>query len=109
MGEVKTAGEGGDADDRTSSPLYVYQDSALNAAANNVSIVLASLLPTASIFVLYFVRSVLWRLGAIMLISAVFTTILAVFTSARRVEIFAAAVALASVQVVFVGTSSQGN
>jgi hypothetical protein len=37
--------------------------------------------------------------------SATFSICLAFFTSATRIEIFMASVALASVQVVFVGTS----
>lgn len=67
---------------------------------------LASLLPTASIFALYYITSPVIRLTFIMLFSAVFTGCLAFFTSAKRVEIFSAAVALAAVQVVFIGTSN---
>ncbi|MCJ1253008.1 hypothetical protein MMC24_000815 [Lignoscripta atroalba] len=84
---------------------WSYDDEALERAASNFTIVLSSLLPTASIFALYFIARPVLRLAFIMVFSAVFTTCLAVFTSAKRIEIFAAAVALASVQVVFIGTS----
>lgn len=86
--------------------LYNYRDSKFNSAANTISIILSSLFPPASIFALYYVKGQAIRLGLIMIFSAVFTGCLAVFTSAKRVEIFAATVALASVQVVFIGTNN---
>jgi len=55
--------------------------------------------------VLNAINGTTWRLLFIMFFSLAFTTCLAVFTSGQRIEIFAAAVALASVQVVFVGVS----
>ena len=88
--------------------LYDYRDSRFNMATNTISLVLSSLLPPASIFVLYAVKATAARLGLIMVFSAIFTACLALFTSARRVEIFAATVALASVQVVFIGTNNPG-
>ncbi|KAF2462017.1 hypothetical protein BDY21DRAFT_368156 [Lineolata rhizophorae] len=80
-------------------------DKMLNFAVGTFATIFASLLPTASIFALYAIHETLNRLAFIMVFSFFFTTCLAVFTDAKRIEIFAAAVALASVQVVFVGTS----
>lgn len=67
--------------------------------------ILASALPTCSIIALYFIHKMIWRLIFIVLFSGVFASALAVFTEAKRVEIFTASVALASVQVVFVGSA----
>lgn len=65
--------------------------------------ILASLLPTASILGLYHIHSDIWRIGFIAIFSIVFTVCLSMFTAATRVEVFLASVALASVQVVFIG------
>jgi hypothetical protein len=68
-----------------------------------VSNAVASLLPTASIIALYYITNNLHRLIFILLFSAVFTVCFSVFTAATRIEIFLGSIALASVQVVFVG------
>ena len=86
--------------------LFEYQDAKFNAVANTISIVLSSVLPPASIFALYYVHRTPVRLGLIIVFSALLAACLATFTSAKRVEIFAITVALASVQVVFIGTNS---
>lgn len=70
-----------------------------------VVMIVASALPTCSIVALYFIHSPIWRLVFIILFGGVFATALAFFTDAKSVEIFTASVALASVQVVFVGTA----
>lgn len=89
--------------------LFDYRDSRFNDVTHTISIILSSLLPPASIFASYYVHRTPIRLGLIMVFSVVFTACLAIFTSAKRVEIFAAKVALASVQVVFIGTNSPGS
>lgn len=70
------------------------------------AIVVFSLLPTASIFALYFIPSTIWRLGFIALWSVIFNIALAFFTNASSEQAMAVSVAMASVQVVFVGTTS---
>lgn len=85
--------------------LVHYKDSTLSGITRILTILVSSLLPSASIFILYFVDSLIDRLGVIMGFSVLFSISLAVFTSARRVEIFAATAAFASVQVVFVGST----
>ena len=82
--------------------LFEYQDTKFNAVANTISIVLSSVLPPASIFALYYVHRTPVRLGLTTVFSALLAACLALFTSA---EIFGITVALASVQVVFVGTN----
>ena len=86
--------------------LSEIQDTKFNTAANTISIVLSSLLPPASIFALYYVHRTPVRLGLITVFSALLAGCLAILTNAKRVEIFAITVALASVQVVFIGTNS---
>ena len=83
----------------------MYSGEVLENFAFYISILFASLLPTASIIALYYIPNLLWRLVFIGLWSAAFSFCLAFFTSATRVEIFTASIALASVQVVFVGTN----
>ena len=86
--------------------VYEYKDTKFNRWVDTISIVLSSLLPPASIFALYYVHRTPVRLGLIMVFSALLAGCLAVFTNAKRVEIFAITVALASVQVVFIGTNN---
>ena len=93
----------------TVNGIYDYRDSKFNSTANTISIILSSLIPPTSIFALYYVNHTPIRLGLIMIFSAVLAACLAIFTAARRVEIFAATVALASVQVVFIGTNNGGS
>ena len=90
---------------------YEYPDRRLNRATEVVSIVVSSLLPTTSIVVLNYIppQPAIYRLAFILAFSGFFTLCLTLFTEARRIEIFAAAVALASVQVVFIGTTGIGN
>jgi len=84
---------------------YIYSEKAISRYMNAVVMVVASGLPTCSIVALYYIHSMLWRLVFIILFGGVFACALAIFTDARRVDVFLASVAMASVQVVFVGTS----
>ncbi|KAK4542023.1 hypothetical protein LTR36_007223 [Oleoguttula mirabilis] len=84
---------------------YVYQAKTLSRWMGAVVMIVASALPTSSIFALYFIQSAIWRLIFIMLFGGVFAAALVVFTEAKPIQVFAASVTLASVQVVFVGTA----
>lgn len=59
-----------------------------------LSTILASLLPTMSAFVLYFIRSPIARLGGVVAFTVLFSVVLAVIARARRAECFAATTAL---------------
>ncbi|KAF2773208.1 hypothetical protein EJ03DRAFT_323714 [Teratosphaeria nubilosa] len=83
----------------------IYSSKTINRAMGAVVMIAASALPTCSIVALYFINSPIGRLIFIICFSVVFAAALAVFTQSRRVEIFGASLALASVQVVFVGTA----
>jgi hypothetical protein len=89
--------------------LYSYDETFIRRVIAVVSIIVSSALPTASIFALYFIKSQVNRLVFVLVFSFIFSSILAIFTSANRVEIFTAVVAMASVQVVFIGTSGQNS
>jgi len=60
---------------------------------NSVGAILSSLLPTVVILVLYFVNKMLVRIGLIILFTAIFSLSLALFTEAKKVEIFSATAA----------------
>ncbi|KAI9880356.1 MAG: hypothetical protein M1830_003967 [Pleopsidium flavum] len=83
-------------------------DNTLLAVADLVGTVISSLLPISSIMVLYFVKNMLMRLTVVAGFTALFSITLAIVTKARRIEVFAATAAFASVQVVFVGTANNG-
>jgi hypothetical protein len=55
--------------------------------------VLSSILPTLAILVLYFVKRMIVRIGLVILFTTLFSVTLAVFTAARKVEIFSATAA----------------
>jgi hypothetical protein len=78
-----------------------YSDKHIALVARVVSTVVASLLPLLSIIVLFIVRDNVLRLVVIVILSALFSLSLALMTSARRIEIFAATAAFAAVNVVY--------
>ncbi|KAH0840788.1 hypothetical protein FOPE_05905 [Fonsecaea pedrosoi] len=73
--------------------IYNYRKTHVRALSHLVGVVLASAIPAASIFTLYFVNNMVDRLGVLLAYSALFSICLAIFTTARRVEIFAATAA----------------
>jgi len=88
------------------SNLHHYSDRQVEAVTNLLGTVFSSIAPLVSIVVLSFVSNAEARLGLVCAFTILFTVCLAVATKARRVEIFAATAAFASVQVVFIGTSN---
>ena len=86
-------------------PVWHYSDSRVATSVNAINTILASLLPTMSIFALYYIRHPLSRMAAIVAFSLLFSVVLTVIAKARRVDCFAATTAFAAVQVVFVGTT----
>jgi hypothetical protein len=92
-------------DDEGEEGLYSYDETFIRRVIAIFSIIISSALPTASIFALFFIDSQIFRLVFVLIFSFIFSSALAIFTSANRVEIFTAVVAMASVQVVFIGTS----
>ncbi|KAK8043321.1 hypothetical protein PG993_005751 [Apiospora rasikravindrae] len=81
--------------------IYEYSDAWLAGGARVIATVVASLLPTVSVVIQYFIHDDLVKLYLIVLASAIFALALAVMTNARMVEVFAATSAYAAVNVVF--------
>jgi hypothetical protein len=61
--------------------------------ARIVNVMLSTLLPSLAVLALYLINDPLARLGAIVGFSAAFSLVLAIFTKARPVEVFAATAA----------------
>ena len=76
--------------------FYHYKKSNLRFCSHLIGVLLASCVPAAAIYTLYFVQSMIDRLGVIVAYSAIFSICLGLFTTARRVEIFGATAAYAS-------------
>ena len=73
--------------------IFEYPDSSLDRAARTLNTLLSSLLPTLSIFVLYYVKSPPARLGLILGFTIVFAITLQCVSRARPADIFAATAA----------------
>jgi hypothetical protein len=58
-----------------------------------VGAIISSILPTIVILVLYFVKRMIVRIGLVIIFTAIFSIALAIFTAARKVEIFSATAA----------------
>ncbi|KAH6630608.1 hypothetical protein B0J18DRAFT_421686 [Chaetomium sp. MPI-SDFR-AT-0129] len=87
------------------SGIRSYDDSRIDKASSMITVILASVLPVLAIFVLNSLSTTNARIGTIVGFTAAFATILAVFSSAKRAEIFAATATFAAIEVVYVGTA----
>ncbi|KAK4200368.1 hypothetical protein QBC40DRAFT_254139 [Triangularia verruculosa] len=92
-----------------SSGMRRYDDDSVNVASNIISLVIASTLPILTIFVLNSRSTTTDRLLFTILFTALFAGALGFFSSAKRVEIFAATATFAAVEVVFIGTALGAN
>lgn len=72
------------------SGIVEYEDTRLTAISNAVGVIFASVVPTTSVLVLYFIKNMLVRIGLLVVFTAVFAVALTVFTKARNIEIFSA-------------------
>ncbi|TRX89113.1 hypothetical protein FHL15_010030 [Xylaria flabelliformis] len=72
------------------SGLTSYSDTKISRAGNIFAATLSSALPVLSIFVLNNLHSTTLRIAVTLVFTTVFALVLATFSSARRVEIFAA-------------------
>jgi hypothetical protein len=82
---------------------WEYKQKIFVVLGNVICMVLSALVPSISIFVLYFLKSMVVRLGVIMAMSFIFSVIMTFIVQGRRVDVFAATTAFAAVQVVFLG------
>jgi len=70
--------------------IFTYEESLLVTIVDLLTTAIASILPVLSIVVLFFIHSDLLKMGMITIFSACFSVALALMTSARKIEIFAA-------------------
>jgi hypothetical protein len=89
--------------DKDWSAVWEYKSETFVALGNIICMILSSIIPTASILCLCFVRTMVVRLAVISGMSLIFSFVMVVIVQGRRVEVFAATTAFAAVQVVFVG------
>ncbi|OTA67176.1 hypothetical protein K449DRAFT_430367 [Hypoxylon sp. EC38] len=85
--------------------LYQYSDAKIRIVVHTLGSILSTIVPILSIVILYFSESMPLRLSLVCIFSVIFSVAMSLITNARRVEIFAAAAAFASVQVVFISTT----
>ncbi|KAK7977833.1 hypothetical protein PG996_003883 [Apiospora saccharicola] len=83
-----------------------YSPRTVSRVGSAVVAALSSTLPTLAILVLYFVGDMVKRLGLVIIFTTLFAVALAVFTDAKKVEIFSATAAFAAVEVVYIGSTS---
>ena len=86
--------------------VWEYKREALDLLGNLLCMLLSAFVPTLSIFVLYFLESVVARLIAIIIFSLLFSLLMTFVVEGRRSDVWAATTAFAAVQVVFVGVGS---
>ncbi|CAG8949478.1 hypothetical protein HYFRA_00007708 [Hymenoscyphus fraxineus] len=89
------------------SNLLEYSDATIMGIIDSMGTIVASMSPLLPIIILYFVQNHGSRLAVVCIFTLLFSVTLAIVTKARRVEIFAATAAFASVQVVFLGTTNE--
>ncbi|KAL8878646.1 MAG: hypothetical protein Q9198_003587 [Flavoplaca austrocitrina] len=85
--------------------MVSYDESKLFHAGTITATVLSSTFPVFSIFILFIVKNTYCRIGVAAGFTAIFAIFLACFSSAKRVEIFAATATFAAVEVVFIGSA----
>ncbi|RHZ65491.1 uncharacterized protein CDV56_105129 [Aspergillus thermomutatus] len=95
-------------DDIETGTVY-YDDDQIIRGTRIVSTVFSSVFPASSMLVLYVLNSMAARLVVIIVYNVLFSVLVGLMTRARRVEIFAASVAFAAVQVAFITNFSSKN
>jgi hypothetical protein len=73
--------------------LMHWKEENFEAVARILNILLSALYPSVAIIALYYIRTMTARLGAVLAFSFLFSASLAVLTTAKPVEIFAATAA----------------
>ncbi|KAK2744187.1 hypothetical protein CKAH01_18354 [Colletotrichum kahawae] len=89
----------------TTSQHVSYSQSSVKRMSNLATTVMASIMPVLTIFVLNIISSTNLRILVTMVFTAVFALLIATFSNAKKVEIFAATATFAAVEVVFIGSA----
>ncbi|KAH7121756.1 hypothetical protein B0J13DRAFT_628896 [Dactylonectria estremocensis] len=91
------------------SGLVRYNDSHINKASSMMVVILSSVIPVSTIFALSAFKTTRARIGMIVAFTGLFAAVLAIFSTAKRAEIFAATATFAAIEVVYVGTGLSSN
>ena len=78
------------------SDVMVYDNNAILRLNKIVVSVLSSIFPLAAIIVLYTIKTIIQRIGAVVAFTIAFAFVVAAFTNVRRLEIFASTSAYSS-------------
>ncbi|KAL2831693.1 hypothetical protein BDW59DRAFT_157659 [Aspergillus cavernicola] len=79
-----------------------YSDEKIVRATRITSTIVSSVIPASSMIALYFVNDMITRLVIIVIYNVAFSVMISLMAKARRVEVFAASIAFAAVQVSFI-------
>ncbi|TEA19946.1 hypothetical protein C8034_v004271 [Colletotrichum sidae] len=82
-----------------------YSRDPIRKISNFSTTILACIMPVLTIFVLNPLSSTNGRIFVTLAFTALFATLLAIFSKAKKVEIFAATATFAAVEVVFIGSA----
>jgi hypothetical protein len=85
--------------------VWSYSEGKILFIANAVSTVLASMIPSLCTLILFYIRSPIGRMGALIAFTLLFATTLSLVTNVKRAECFGITAAFSAVLVVFVGNS----
>ena len=89
--------------ERQQVPIFYYSDRLILFFINTVSTILASLIPAICTLALFYIRTSLARMGALIAFTFLFSTILSLVANVKRSECFGITAAFSAVLVVFVG------
>ena len=93
-------------EDEDFTAVWEYRKEALETLGNLLCMALSAFVPTLSIFVLYFLKSIVARLAAIIVFSLLFSLLMTFVVEGRRSDVWASTTAFAAVLVVFIGVGS---
>ncbi|KAK3899289.1 hypothetical protein C8A05DRAFT_46597 [Staphylotrichum tortipilum] len=85
--------------------LRSCSDTRFSKASNVIAVIVAGILPVLTIFILNSVKRTTVRIGLTLLFATIFAVVLALCTSVKPGEIFAATATFAAVEVVFIGSA----
>ncbi|CAM1506500.1 Fc.00g061410.m01.CDS01 [Cosmosporella sp. VM-42] len=86
--------------------IRVYNEKKVSRVGDGIVAALSAVLPMIAILALYFVHSMIKRIGLVIVFTTIFSVTLAIFTGAKKAEIFAATATFAAVEVVYIGSTS---
>ena len=86
--------------------LITYSDTRLSRAVLAAVTILASVLPPASTFALYYIHDPVQQMGAIVGLTFIFGLCVSLFTHAKTAEVFVASAGFTAVLVVFLGNNN---